>query len=144
MLRHLPRTCYNPTQPSRHIFTTSSRYIYSSSLRRFPQVFSNAPRNRIPKTAPSFREEVAHATVPKSFSEQVRYPGIRNQILVILPCLCLRDVLYPHIFQVLCSRLLLCVFRRSEVYKLRHRVLGTEAGGRFRLCWILEYCSANI
>ena len=69
----------------------------SPILQRFPTVFTRnlrtsprlwLPRSSVnittkstPKTA-RFRDELVKSTSPKSFSDRVRYPGVRNQVLV--------------------------------------------------------------
>lgn len=74
MLRNLPRLCSHPQ-------ASFSRSFYFSPFRRFPRLSPQASPKPIPKSS-SFREEVARSSTVKSFGEEVRYPGIRNQILV--------------------------------------------------------------
>lgn len=69
----------------------------SPILQRFPTVFAKnfrtSPRLWLPRSSvnvatkltpetPRFRDELVRTTSPKSFSDHVRYPGIRNQVLV--------------------------------------------------------------
>ena len=66
-------------------------------LQRFPTAFARSfrtsPRSWLPRSSvnittnstpetPRFRDELVRSISPKSFSDHVRYPGIRNQILV--------------------------------------------------------------
>ena len=79
------------------MFLTRPRHHGSLILQRFPTAFTRnfrttsrlwLPRSSVNVTTksatetPRFRDEVIRSILPKSFSDHVRYPGIRNQILV--------------------------------------------------------------
>ena len=79
------------------MFLTRPRHHGSPILQRFPTAFTRtfraSPRLWLPRSSvnittkstpdtPRFRDELVRTVLPKSFSDHVRHPGIRNQILV--------------------------------------------------------------
>ena len=130
----------------------------SPALQRFPTVFTRnfrvssrlwLPRatvNISTKPAPEttrFRDELVRSASPKSFSDHVRYPGIRNQILVsriegpVSELVCTERAACP-VFHL---RLFRCVLHSCQTHELRHKFLGPKAFTRVKH---LDYGSARV
>ena len=87
-----------------------------------------------------FRDELVRSSSPKSFSDHVRYPGIRNQILVSrIESLVSELVALSEPHQVFHLRLFRRVLRSRQTHKLRHKFLGPKTFTRVKR---LDYGSA--
>lgn len=128
----LPRFCHHGSPILQRFPTVFTRNFRTSPRLWLPRSSVNVATTSTPET-PRFRDELVRSTSPKSFSDHVRYPGIRNQILVGgIRGSCSELVVLNEPCIAFHLRLFRCIFGGRQAHQLRHELLGPETFARVK------------